>query len=38
MAPAVSPNAIRAASPNGEAETRSAALGIIPIIAVVEST
>ncbi|ESU77537.1 hypothetical protein WRSd5_04097 [Shigella dysenteriae WRSd5] len=38
MAPAVSPNAIRAASPNGEAETRSAVLGIIPIIAVVEST
>ncbi|MNI39271.1 hypothetical protein D3C73_934510 [compost metagenome] len=38
IAPAVSPNAMRAASPNGEAETRSAALGIMPIIAVVEST
>lgn len=38
IAPAVSPSAIRAASPKGDADTRSAALGIIPIIAVVEST
>src|SRR5471030_656811 len=38
IAPAVSPIAIRAASPNGEVDKRNAALGIIPIIAVVERT